>query len=121
VLRTLTQLRELGVRIAIDDFGTGYSSMSYLQRYPISTLKIDSTFMRRVDSSENDAAIAAMLVDLCGQLDLEVIAEGIENDAQLEFLFKRGCITAQGNLFSPPLPADEVAVLLAEGLTVRSR
>lgn len=121
VLRTLSQLRELGVRIAIDDFGTGYSSMSYLQRYPISTLKIDSTFMRRVDSSEHDAAIAAMLVNLCGQLDLDVIAEGIENDAQLEFLFKRGCITAQGNLFSPPLPAEEVAVLLAKGLTVRAR
>jgi len=116
VLATLSNLRALGVRIAIDDFGTGYSSMSYLQRFPIQTLKIDRSFMRRVGEDEQSAAIASMLVGLCHQLELDVVAEGIENDAQRRFLVDRNCVTAQGNLFCRPLPVDELTRVLHRGL-----
>jgi len=116
VLATLTSLRTLGVRIAIDDFGTGYSSMSYLQRFPIQTLKIDRSFMSRVADDEHSAAIASMLVDLCRQLNLDIVAEGIEHEAQRVFLAERGCITAQGNLFCEPLPAEAITRVLRNGL-----
>jgi len=119
VVTTLADLRALGVRIAIDDFGTGYSSMSYLQRFPIQTLKIDRSFMQRVGEDGQSAAIASMLVDLCRQLDLDIVAEGIENDAQREFLTQRGCTTAQGNLFCRPVSASEMTELLAAGLGAR--
>ncbi len=119
VVTTFADLRELGVRIAIDDFGTGYSSMSYLQRFPIQTLKIDRSFMQRVGEDGQSAAIASMLVDLCHQLELDIVAEGIENDAQWQFLTQRGCVTAQGNLFCKPVTADEMTVLLSTGLAVR--
>jgi EAL domain-containing protein (putative c-di-GMP-specific phosphodiesterase class I) len=119
VLATLTSLRALGVRIAIDDFGTGYSSMSYLQRFPIQTLKIDRSFMSRVADDEHSAAIASMLVDLCTQLSLDIVAEGIEHEAQRTFLAERGCITAQGNLFCEPLRADEITRVLRSGLVAK--
>jgi len=116
VLSTLSNLRALGVRIAIDDFGTGYSSMSYLQRFPIQTLKIDRSFMHRVGEDAHSAAIASMLVDLCHQLDLDIVAEGIETELQRSFLKERGCQIAQGHLFCRAVSAEEMTHLLSVGL-----
>lgn len=89
--------------------------MSYLQRFPIHTLKIAQTFMRSVGEDPQSAAIASMVVDLCRQLDLEIVAEGIETEAQRDFLLDRGCIIAQGYLFCRPKAAPEVADYLRAG------
>lgn len=120
VLATLTGLRDLGVRIAIDDFGTGYSSMSYLQRFPIHTLKIAQTFMRNVHMNPQSAAIALMMIALCRELELDIVAEGVENEAQLEFLQGRGAMYIQGNLFCEARPASEVGEILKTGVIVRA-
>jgi diguanylate cyclase (GGDEF)-like protein/PAS domain S-box-containing protein len=108
VLKALSELRDIGVRVAIDDFGTGYSSMSYLKRFPITTLKIAQDFMRDVHVNSHSAAIAGMVIDLCHELDLDIVAEGVEFEEQLEFLKSRGCHVIQGYLFSPPVPEEEL-------------
>ncbi len=120
VFGVLRELRELGVRVAIDDFGTGYSSMSYLQRFPITTLKIAQDFMREVHVDAQSAAIAGMVIDLCTELELDIVAEGVENDEQLEFLRRRGCHVIQGNLFSKPVTDDELTALLERAPSVES-
>ena len=99
---------DIGVRVAIDDFGTGYSSMSYLKRFPITTLKIAQDFMRDVHVNSHSAAIAGMVIDLCHELDLDIVAEGVEYEEQLDFLKSRGCHVIQGFLFSPPVPEEEL-------------
>jgi diguanylate cyclase (GGDEF)-like protein/PAS domain S-box-containing protein len=115
VFTTLGALREIGVRVAIDDFGTGYSSMSYLKRFPINTLKIAQDFMRDVHVNVQSAAIAGMVIDLCRELELDVVAEGVEFVEQLDFLQGRGCNVIQGFLFSPPVPEDALIEFLARG------
>jgi len=119
VLATLGGLRELGVRIAIDDFGTGYSSMSYLQRFPIQTLKIAQTFMRSVHEDPQSAAIALMMISLCRELDLDIVAEGVENGEQLEFLQGRGTMFIQGNLFCEARCVAEITKVLTHGIGVK--
>lgn len=114
VLGTLTDLRALGVRIAIDDFGTGYSAMSYLQRFPIQTLKIAQTFMRDVSRDRNSAAIAAALIELCHVLDLDIVAEGVEESSQVEFLMKHGAYVVQGFAYHRPMAASAVRDLLVD-------
>ena len=108
VLKALGELRDIGVRVAIDDFGTGYSSMSYLKRFPITTLKIAQDFMRDVHVNSHSAAIAGMVINLCHELDLDIVAEGVEFEEQLAFLMSRGCHVIQGYLFSPPVPEDDL-------------
>ncbi len=102
----LSALREWGIRVAIDDFGTGYSSLAYLRRLPVDTLKIDRTFVADIGDESGDAIVGAV-VALGQQLHLEVVAEGVETLAQLEFLRTRGCQRFQGHLKSPALPAAE--------------
>ena len=114
-VETLETLHMLGVRMAIDDFGTGYSSLSYLRRLPIDTLKIDRTFVRDIPHDPDDSAITVAIMALAQSLKLEMIAEGVENTAQRDFLQTRGCNLMQGFLFSRPLPAEEITRLLQSG------
>lgn len=111
-ISALHTLHHLGVSIAVDDFGTGYSSLNYLRRFPISTLKIDRSFIRDVADDTDDAAIATAIIVMGHSLNLRVIAEGVENEAQRELLHSRGCYLMQGNLLGAAMPADELTKLL---------
>ncbi|HEY8331603.1 MAG TPA: bifunctional diguanylate cyclase/phosphodiesterase, partial [Pseudomonas sp.] len=108
------QLRGLGVRLAIDDFGTGYSSLGYLKHLPVDVVKIDQTFIRELDGSETggDAAITRAIIVMAHSLGLEVVAEGVEEVAQLDFLRAHGCDEIQGYLFSRPVEAPAMTELL---------
>jgi EAL domain-containing protein (putative c-di-GMP-specific phosphodiesterase class I) len=108
-LQALHRLRELGVRLSIDDFGTGYSSLSYLKRFPVDIIKIDRSFVRDVPHDADDAAIVTGIIALAHSLRLQVVAEGVETDAQMQFLTKHGCDILQGYFLSPPVPAGEFA------------
>lgn len=107
-------LTEMGIRLSMDDFGTGYSSLSYLKRFPIYALKIDQSFIRDITTDPDDAAIAATIIAMAHNLHLDVIAEGVETEEQLEFLHNNGCYKIQGYLLSRPKPADEISVFLAK-------
>jgi len=104
----LDELRALGVRLSIDDFGTGYSSLAYLRRFPLDTLKVDRTFVSGLGVDPDSRAITSAIIELAHALGLEVVAEGVEDQAQLEVLVDLGCDRAQGYLFSRPVPAPEL-------------
>src|SRR6204780_3445463 len=109
----LNELYAMGLNLAIDDFGTGYSSLSALQQFPIGTLKIDQSFVQDVAVDTNDAAIVRTIIDMGKSLDLEVIAEGVEEAEQLEFLRTHGCYYAQGRLFGDAMEANKLLGILA--------
>jgi EAL domain-containing protein (putative c-di-GMP-specific phosphodiesterase class I) len=110
---TVAGLKELGVRVAIDDFGTGYSALGYLRRFPIDDVKIDRGFIEKLGAHPGDSAIVAAIIDLGHALGVTVTAEGVETPAQLEELKSLGVDAAQGYLFAPPQPADDLTGRLA--------
>jgi len=109
VMRTLEGLRSLGVKVALDDFGTGYSSLSYLTRFPFTSLKIDRCFVTDCVRNAQSASIVHTIIQLCKNLNLEVVAEGVETEEELTFLFNHRCDLIQGFYFSPALDAEGLA------------
>ena len=112
VIVTFRQLRELGVKLAIDDFGTGYSSLSYLKRFPVHYVKIDQTLIRDLSPGGEDAAITRAIIAMAHSLELKVVAEGVETQAQMDFLKSQNCDEIQGYLISRPVEAGALAELL---------
>jgi diguanylate cyclase (GGDEF)-like protein len=113
-LAALHRLHSLGVRLSIDDFGTGYSSLSYLKRFPVDIIKIDRSFVRDVPQDADDMAIVTAIIALAHSLRLEVVAEGVETEAQLAFLRGRNCDLMQGYHLSAAVPADQFAALIRQ-------
>jgi EAL domain-containing protein (putative c-di-GMP-specific phosphodiesterase class I) len=106
------RLHALSVGLHLDDFGTGYSSLSYLHSFPVDALKVDQSFVNRMDRAPQQSAIVKAIVSLAHNLGMEVVAEGVETPAQADALRALGCRRAQGFLFSKPLPASEAELLL---------
>jgi EAL domain-containing protein (putative c-di-GMP-specific phosphodiesterase class I) len=105
-IRTLETMREMGVTVAMDDFGTGYSSLAYLRRFPITALKVDRQFVMNTPHDQDATSITQAIIAMAQRLKLATIAEGVETQAQLQFLRAAGCNKMQGYLFSPPLTAS---------------
>jgi EAL domain-containing protein (putative c-di-GMP-specific phosphodiesterase class I) len=111
--RLLGDLKRLGIALAMDDFGTGYSSLAYLKGLPFDTLKIDRSFISGLPDDPASAAIVTAITTLGNSLGFDVLAEGVETEAQRRFILGVGCRRAQGYLFSPPVPPEAVALLLS--------
>lgn len=114
-IAAMGRLKEMGVRLAMDDFGVGYSSLNYLRRFPLDVLKIDRSFIRGLPGEPNDTAIVSGIIAMAHDLELEVVAEGVENLEQYHFLRQKGCHEMQGHLFSPAVSAAEMGRLLTLG------
>jgi EAL domain-containing protein (putative c-di-GMP-specific phosphodiesterase class I) len=110
VLDTLNGLKQLGVMFAVDDFGTGYSSLAYLHKYHVDKLKIDRSFVQSVEDQEEGRVITTTIINMAKGLGLQVLAEGVETEAQLNFLRDNGCESYQGFYFSKPVPVAELTL-----------
>ncbi|MQY50989.1 putative bifunctional diguanylate cyclase/phosphodiesterase [Rhodocyclus gracilis] len=121
VLRTLQEIKSLGVSLAIDDFGTGYSSLSYLRRFPIDRLKIDQSFVRDIEQTPANESIARAIVALADSLSLGIVAEGIEKRSEKAILQHMRCAEGQGYLFAKPLPADDIVAWIGHHLQSQGR
>ena len=112
--KILDELSALGVKLSLDDFGTGYSSLAYLKRFPIDIIKIDQSFVRDIHSDASDAAICEAILAIAHRLDLQVVAEGVETEAQFDFLSESQCHAIQGNLFGEPEPLENIINITKE-------
>ncbi|MEN9244939.1 MAG: EAL domain-containing protein, partial [Gloeomargarita sp. DG02_5_bins_242] len=108
VVQKMKTLTQLGIRFSLDDFGVGYSALTYLKRLPLHQIKIDRCFVQQVHENTDDQGIAQMIIALGETLGFDVIAEGVESEAQRAFLAEHGCCAYQGYLFAPPLPVQEL-------------
>jgi EAL domain-containing protein (putative c-di-GMP-specific phosphodiesterase class I) len=117
-IEILQQISDLGIQLAIDDFGTGYSSLSYLKRLPIDKLKIDQSFVKDIPTDKDDMAIVETIIALSKSLKLEVIAEGVENEAQRDFLIEHDCLNIQGYYYSRPVSGEEIEKMLKHPKTL---
>jgi len=115
VLKSMKELKGLGVTLSLDDFGTGYSSLSYLKQFPIDVVKIDQSFIRDVTESAEGASLARSIIAMADSLNMTTVAEGVETEGQLDFLTNNHCGAIQGYYFSHPLPKQEIATLLKNG------
>jgi EAL domain-containing protein (putative c-di-GMP-specific phosphodiesterase class I) len=113
---TLAALREIGVTIVVDDFGTGFSSLGYLHRFPVSSVKIDRSFVERLDARDSDAALVGAVIGMADALGLQTVAEGVETAAQRDLLVELGCGYGQGFLFSPPVAPSALRDLLTRNV-----
>ncbi|MEO1962422.1 MAG: EAL domain-containing protein, partial [Cycloclasticus sp.] len=118
IIDKMAQLTALGFKISMDDFGTGYSSLTYLKQLPLSELKIDQSFVRDLHIDKADAEIAATIIAMANNLNLEVVAEGVEEESQLRFLIRNGCEVFQGYYFHRPMPAKDLDELLLGNLVI---
>lgn len=116
IIAKLKGLKDIGLSMAIDDFGTDYSNLRYLARFPVSTLKIDRTFIREVKQDADIAAITRSIISMSRSLNMKIVAEGAEIKEHVDFLRDNNCNTVQGHYYSKPLPADEFAELLRKGI-----
>ncbi|MGB0734050.1 MAG: EAL domain-containing protein, partial [Pontibacterium sp.] len=114
IVPKIEKMKAMGVGFSMDDFGTGYSSFSYLKALPVDRLKIDKSFVQDLDSNRGDKSIILAILALCKGLELDVVAEGVDSQAQKDFLIEHGCTTIQGYLYSKPLDADETQQFLQE-------
>jgi EAL domain-containing protein (putative c-di-GMP-specific phosphodiesterase class I) len=119
VVRIMNELVAIGLTLSMDDFGTGYSSLAYLKKFPITALKIDRSFVIGLPGEEDDCAIARAIVTMAQQLRQEIVAEGVETSAQMQFLRSIGCDQMQGFLFSPAVPPDELARMVVEDVRLK--
>ena len=117
-IRSMAQLKEIGLRISLDDFGTGYSSLAYLSRFPIDVVKIDQSFVRDITNNPTNAAIAQATIAMSHKLGKTVLAEGVETEEQMHYLRRNGCDEMQGYFFSKPLPAPDISAMLHNGQTM---
>jgi EAL domain-containing protein (putative c-di-GMP-specific phosphodiesterase class I) len=113
-LRVLTQLHEMGVTLSIDDFGTGYSSLAYLQKLPVSELKIDRSFVQHMARQQQDRKIVRSIIDLAHNLEMRVVAEGIEDQRSLDMLVSMGCDYGQGFYIARPMPSTQLGEWLLQ-------
>jgi predicted signal transduction protein with EAL and GGDEF domain len=113
-IKVLEKLMEMGIRIALDDFGTGYSSLNYLRKIPLSTLKVDKSFIDNMSTSTKEEAIIENIIEMAHSMDLKVVAEGVEDEQQLSTLRNVKCDFIQGYYYSKPLPASEIEVLFKQ-------
>ena len=111
---TIERLRRLGVRFTIDDFGTGNSSLNRIGAFPVSTLKIDQSFVQVLGPDADNNSLVSAIISMAARLGLDCVAEGVETSIQSRVLLQRGCTTAQGYYFSPPLPARDIKALMAD-------
>jgi EAL domain-containing protein (putative c-di-GMP-specific phosphodiesterase class I) len=114
LISSMNALNAIGIQFELDDFGTGYSSLQYLKRLPLEQLKIDQSFVREIEYNENDKQIVRTIIAMTQNLNLKVIAEGVETETQKQILLESGCQRFQGYLFGKPLPADEFEESIAK-------
>jgi EAL domain-containing protein (putative c-di-GMP-specific phosphodiesterase class I) len=120
-VRVLGNMKKCGIRLSVDDFGTGYSSLAYLRRFPLDSLKIDRAFIRHLTTDSGEATIAKAIISLAHNLKLRVVAEGVETQAQLDFLREHACDEMQGYLFARPMSAADCARAMTEGWRLPER
>jgi diguanylate cyclase (GGDEF)-like protein/PAS domain S-box-containing protein len=118
-IRIMCELKRMGVKLSMDDFGTGHSSLSYLRRFPVDVLKIDRSFLRDIPGSEDGAALVAAIIELARGLRMRTIAEGVETQAQLDYLRRRGCDEVQGHVYAQAVPGVAVEAMLRTGRRVQ--